>query len=112
MFGASSATGDPPWFFVSPYLKNGTVVSYLKGIASGELGRGKLRSMNLSSCAVPCFLGPDHGARMGSNSFSRLTSGAGRRKTHPGPLQMMQEISVGMAYLHKEDVLHGDLKVC
>ena len=41
LLGASSATSDPPWFFVSPYMKNGTVVSFLKAIASGELSRGE-----------------------------------------------------------------------
>src|ERR1700749_1925362 len=30
IYGASSATSEPPWFFVSPYMKNGTLVSYLK----------------------------------------------------------------------------------
>ena len=31
LLGASSATGDPPWFFVSPYYKNGSLVTFLKG---------------------------------------------------------------------------------
>ncbi|KAI0640836.1 hypothetical protein C8Q79DRAFT_920613 [Trametes meyenii] len=30
LLGASSASSDPPWFFVSPYLRNGSLVSYLK----------------------------------------------------------------------------------
>ncbi|KAK0472502.1 hypothetical protein IW261DRAFT_1343551, partial [Armillaria novae-zelandiae] len=30
LYGASSASGDPPWFFVSPYLKNGTLVEFLR----------------------------------------------------------------------------------
>ena len=30
LFGASSARGDPPWFFVSPYMKYGNVVTYLR----------------------------------------------------------------------------------
>ncbi|EPQ50917.1 hypothetical protein GLOTRDRAFT_66644 [Gloeophyllum trabeum ATCC 11539] len=30
LLGASSASGDPPWFFVSPYCKNGSLVEYLK----------------------------------------------------------------------------------
>ncbi|KAI0632558.1 hypothetical protein C8Q77DRAFT_1058832 [Trametes polyzona] len=30
LLGASSASSDPPWFFVSPYLRHGSVVSYLK----------------------------------------------------------------------------------
>ncbi|RPD53287.1 hypothetical protein L226DRAFT_572810 [Lentinus tigrinus ALCF2SS1-7] len=34
LFGASSASSDPPWFFVSPYLKNGSLVTYLKSLPS------------------------------------------------------------------------------
>ncbi|KAI0945901.1 hypothetical protein AcV7_010017 [Taiwanofungus camphoratus] len=34
LLGASSTTSDPPWFFVSPYLKNGSLVTYLKGLPS------------------------------------------------------------------------------
>ena len=30
LFGASSTTGEPPWFFVSPYMKHGSLVKYLK----------------------------------------------------------------------------------
>lgn len=30
LYGASSATGDPPWFFVSPYYANGSLPAYLK----------------------------------------------------------------------------------
>ncbi|KDQ49984.1 hypothetical protein JAAARDRAFT_186654 [Jaapia argillacea MUCL 33604] len=32
LLGASSATGDPPWFFVSPYYKNGNLVQYLQNL--------------------------------------------------------------------------------
>ncbi|KAH9926665.1 uncharacterized protein BXZ73DRAFT_78744 [Epithele typhae] len=34
LLGASSASSDPPWFFVSPYLKHGSLVTYLKGLSS------------------------------------------------------------------------------
>lgn len=30
LIGASSATSDPPWFLVSPFLKNGSLVDYLR----------------------------------------------------------------------------------
>ena len=30
LFGASSTSGEPPWFFVSPYMKHGSLVRYLK----------------------------------------------------------------------------------
>ncbi|EMD32697.1 hypothetical protein CERSUDRAFT_143220 [Gelatoporia subvermispora B] len=36
LLGASSTSGDPPWFFVSPYLKNGSLPSYLRGLPSLE----------------------------------------------------------------------------
>ena len=36
LLGASSASSDPPWFFVSPYYKNGSLVTYLKGLDSME----------------------------------------------------------------------------
>ena len=35
LLGASSASGDPPWFFVSPYERNGSLVEYLKKIEAG-----------------------------------------------------------------------------
>ncbi|KAI0364174.1 hypothetical protein BV20DRAFT_956762 [Pilatotrama ljubarskyi] len=34
LLGASSASSDPPWFFVSPYYRNGSLVSYLRGLPS------------------------------------------------------------------------------
>jgi abelson tyrosine-protein kinase 1 len=36
LFGASSASGEPPWFFVSSYCQNGSLVTYLKGLKNGE----------------------------------------------------------------------------
>ena len=32
LYGASSASGDPPWFFVSSYMKNGSLDKYLKRV--------------------------------------------------------------------------------
>ena len=34
LLGASSASSDPPWFFVSPYYRNGSLATYLKGLPS------------------------------------------------------------------------------
>ncbi|KAI0028336.1 kinase-like domain-containing protein, partial [Vararia minispora EC-137] len=65
LLGASSATSEPPWFFVSPYYKNGSLVTYLKCLDAG----------------APVDM-----------------------------LKMMNQVARGMAYLHKQDVLHGDLK--
>ena len=30
LLGASSTSSNPPWFFVSPYMRNGSAVSYLR----------------------------------------------------------------------------------
>jgi abelson tyrosine-protein kinase 1 len=89
LLGASSASGDPPWFLVSTlcfwnrifrssiwlgfqqvskYYPNGSLVKYLKGLSDAEAARLDV-------------------------------------------LRMMHEVSKGMAYLHREGVLHGDLKV-
>lgn len=67
LLGASSAMGDPPWFLVSPFMKNGNLVEYL-------------RSSKKSVDAV-----------------------VERR--------MIYEVAKGMAYLHRQGVMHGDLKV-
>ncbi|KAN0141526.1 Protein kinase-like domain containing protein [Lactarius tabidus] len=67
VFGASSASGDPPWFLVSKYYPRGNLVKYLKGLSDAD------------AAGVEA-------------------------------LKMIYEISKGMAYLHKQGVLHGDLK--
>lgn len=69
LLGASSATGDPPWFLVSPYMHNGNLVEYMRN-ASGR---------NIIDSAV-------------------------ERK-------FVYEVAKGMAYLHRQGVMHGDLKV-
>ena len=32
LLSALSTMGDPPWFFISPYYANGSLVMYLKGL--------------------------------------------------------------------------------
>ncbi|KZV62749.1 kinase-like protein [Peniophora sp. CONT] len=34
LLGPSSATSNPPWFFVSPYYRNGNLAQYLRGLGS------------------------------------------------------------------------------
>ena len=56
--GASSASGDPPWFFVSSYMKNGSLVQHLKRVELEErpsnLGIGTGSSqMSLSPIRSP-----------------------------------------------------------
>lgn len=90
LYGASSATANPPWFFVSPYMKHGSLVEYLKRIAMendlGGLGISTSRSHHSFRGASPV---------LGEGDVYRF----------------MQEIAKGMGYLHSRDVLHGDLKV-
>lgn len=66
LYGASSASGEPPWFFVSPYCANGSLVTWLKGM---------------------------------------------RGREEPDLLRCMHQVAKGMEYLHRKEVLHGDLKV-
>ncbi|KAN0138399.1 Protein kinase-like domain containing protein [Lactarius tabidus] len=67
LFGASSASGDPPWFLVCKYYPQGNLVKYLKGLSHAD-------------------------------------------PTRIDAVKMIHEISKGMAYLHGQGVLHGDLK--
>lgn len=68
LYGASSASGDPPWFFVSPYCANGSLVEWLKA--------------------------RQRAGQEGEVDF----------------LRCMHQVAKGMEYLHKQGVLHGDLK--
>ncbi|KAF5362649.1 hypothetical protein D9758_009617 [Tetrapyrgos nigripes] len=72
LYGASSASSDPPWFFVSPYLKNGTLPEFLKhvterGIPLGltlSAGHDSLRSRTGS---LPSWPGGGLGSLVGSS---------------------------------------------
>ncbi|KAF9462806.1 hypothetical protein BDZ94DRAFT_1260375 [Collybia nuda] len=125
--GASSASGDPPWFFVSPYLKNGSLVEYLKklsgggGNGNGGVGLGLEFAMGGGqSGGVPV-----RGRTATFPVWSRSPGGSPRREGIVGrrgrspdePVsreadlyRFMQEIAKGMEYLHQNGVLHGDLK--
>jgi abelson tyrosine-protein kinase 1 len=85
LFGASSASGDPPWF-VSRFCGGGSLVKWLKGVEEVEwaaaVGGG----------------GGGSGVKMSKKGRVDL-------------LRMMHEIAKGMEYLHRAGVLHGDLKV-
>ena len=117
LYGASSASGDLPWFFVSSYMKNGSLVQYLKRVELEErpssLGIGMGYSQNLGS-------GAPWTAVRGSPTRRNLTP-PGSRGRSPTPedtaihrewdlFRFMHEIAKGMEYLHSEEVLHGDLK--
>lgn len=126
--GASSASGDPPWFFVSPYLKNGSLVEYLKrlsGGGNGGVGLGLEFATGAAQSTVSSG-GPVRGRqatfpvwRSGSPGGSPRREGTGGRRgrSPEEPVareadlyRFMQEIAKGMEYLHQNGVLHGDLK--
>ncbi|KAK0451188.1 uncharacterized protein EV420DRAFT_1561339 [Desarmillaria tabescens] len=119
LYGASSASGDPPWFFVSPYLKNGTLVEFLRRMEGGRTRTGSLPDWRNSMGASP---GKTRDANQGVGLGLGLPTGRGRSGSGSGEsltvdagkgwdlLKFMYEIAKGMAYLHSKGVLHGDLK--
>jgi Protein tyrosine and serine/threonine kinase len=139
LYGASSAAGDPPWFFVMPYQKNGNLVQYLKGVEAGWSNNGGARAAGgdrgrLGSSGRGLGIGsasgsPSPGKRrtmsparsspsgntVGGLGLS-LESSAGIKENAGVPREwdlyrFMHEIAKGMEYLHANGVLHGDLKV-
>jgi abelson tyrosine-protein kinase 1 len=103
LYGASSTFGDPPWFFVSPYMKQGSLVKYLKGLAMGE---GERRGRGSASRGRSPSVGRRNEVGNGNGN------GNGRQTDEVDMLKMMYEVAKGMEYLHSMGVLHGDLKVC
>ena len=124
--GASSASGREPWFFVSPYMKNGSLVQFLGRIEMGWVGGGDAgRQVAGRGSTIPS---PGLGVG-GGNSTQRPASGVGGGEmlmahssgTIPtgqvgdvsrewNLFRFMYEIGKGMEYLHSQGVLHGDLK--
>lgn len=98
LYGASSATGNPPWFFVSPYMKHGNLAEFLRRVSRQDqadlIGLGTIVENLPSSKSHGCF---------GKGSFRLLKM--------DDTYRMLQEIAKGMEYLHLKGVLHGDLKV-
>ncbi|KXN85244.1 hypothetical protein AN958_11519 [Leucoagaricus sp. SymC.cos] len=97
LLGASSASGNPPWFFVSPFAKHGDLCNHLRRLSMVKEQRG--------SGLVPSF-----------SSSSTRTFEIARRESFTRPSRecdlsrFMLEIAMGMDYLHEHGVLHGDLK--
>lgn len=139
LYGASSAAGDPPWFFVAPYMRNESLVQYLKGVEAGwsagtstggtggggGSGSGK-SSVGSVPVPVPAARGgtatfPVWGSPSGSPGHGQVLEGR-RGRAGAGEsgavvprewdlYRFMHEIAKGMEYLHANGVLHGDLKV-
>ncbi|KIM41815.1 hypothetical protein M413DRAFT_138529 [Hebeloma cylindrosporum] len=97
LYGASSATGNHPWFFVSPYMKNGNLVEFLRRISQRE--DHELQGLGAIAENLP-------------SSRSRSNYGTGFTKLLKinDVYRVLQEIAGGMEYLHDRNVLHGDLK--
>lgn len=130
LYGASSTAGDPPWFLVSPYLKNGSLVEHLKRVEHESrppgLGIGSTtnpvsptplsplltRSPGLRAISLPAFPDPNNGNNKGDSRDSvKPQSGENNHNRREWDLfRFMHEISKGMEYLHGKGVLHGDLK--
>lgn len=132
LYGASSATGDPPWFFVSPYMKNGSLAEHLKRVETEErpLGLGVGVGANQAMTSMPprsqggratTLPSPWFGLQPAGSSSGSLSPPGAPKKHLPGDtgsdvqrqwdlFRFMHEIAKGMEYLHSKDILHGDLK--
>ena len=132
LYGASSASGVPPWFFVSPYMKNGSLVQHLKRVELEE--RPSNLGIGMGSSQMPLSPIRSSPSKLGSGTFTapwtavRGISPTRRDLTPPGNrgrsitpedtaihrewdlFRFMHEIAKGMEYLHSKGVLHGDLK--
>lgn len=96
LLGASSASGNPPWFFVSPFAENGDLGNHLRRLSMVREQRGLGLSPSFSSSSARTL---EHIRR---DSFK-----PSRESDLP---RFMLEIAMGMDYLHEHGVLHGDLK--
>lgn len=95
LLGASSASGNPPWFFVSPFAKYGDLGNHLRRLSMTREQRGL--GFTVSPSSAPIF-----------EATEREGLGVSRAcDLH----RFMLEIAMGMDYLHSHGVLHGDLKV-
>lgn len=134
LFGASSTSSDPPWFFVSPYEKNGSLSEFLRRIGpnSGMSSSVSLADRRIRPSSLP--VGPQGGSsssanqglglglglglmpsgrpRSGSGGATMVASPSGEVSKEMDLLRYLHEVSKGMEYLHSNGVLHGDLKVC
>ncbi|GLB45720.1 putative protein tyrosine kinase [Lyophyllum shimeji] len=113
LYGASSASGERPWFFVSPYMRNGSLVEFLKRVAVE--GEDRRRS-SMMPPAKSSPRGRNTSLPMRIREKSRSPGGTKRKDAEAvvpreGDLfRFMLEIAKGMDYLHRNGVLHGDLK--
>lgn len=137
LFGASSPSA-PPYFFVGAYAKNGSLVDFLRRVATREKERQEGATSGHGPSGLSRAGDVGDGRRSvspGRQSPSRRARGSpgggpgigGWRMLSLGPytsgssggvdsketelLRFMHEIAKGMEYLHRNGVVHGDLKV-
>ncbi|KAM6492858.1 hypothetical protein JOM56_010992 [Amanita muscaria] len=123
LYGASSATSDPPWFFVSPYEKNGSLPAHLRRM---ELSRGALSPVASQSTGLVPGSGssssirknsPTRDSLLKSSLIGNLTArGGGQLSIGDVPKELdlyrfMHEIAKGMDYLHNIEVTRGNSRV-
>ncbi|KAF8900160.1 hypothetical protein CPB84DRAFT_1847410 [Gymnopilus junonius] len=97
LYGASSATGNHPWFFVSPYMRNGNLVEFLRRISHHE----EPEMQGLGSIAENLPSSKSRGSY--GKAFVRILKVG-------DVYRILHEVAQGMEYLHRMSVLHGDLK--
>jgi serine/threonine protein kinase len=98
LLGASSASGNPPWFFVSPFAEYGDLGNHLRRISMTKEQRGLGLTPTFSSSSARTV------ETLRRDSFSKPSRQSDLSR-------FMLEIAMGMDYLHDHGVLHGDLKV-
>ncbi|KAJ3574855.1 hypothetical protein NP233_g1485 [Leucocoprinus birnbaumii] len=96
LLGASSASGNPPWFFVSPFAENGDLGDHLRRLAMAKEQRGVGLSPSFSSSSA--------------RTLEHLRRDSFKPSRDSDLYRFMLEIAMGMDYLHEHGVLHGDLK--
>ena len=129
LYGASSTAGDPPWFFVSPYEKNGSLNEFLKKVRSqtrlSGSSHGSRKSPRFGNSLLGNSLpGSSKTERQttfpiwsGVNSVQQIQSrippiqNANEHRRSQDLHRFIHEIAKGMDYLHSQNVHHGDLKV-